>query len=101
MNGDPSKENHLRGLAEVRRQVDQFRADAAGMLEAAKCTRDQRRVDFLAGKVSSLQAVMDVIDIEVDNIADDEPVRVPGIGRIRPAPSSLFPFKSSEMGVGS
>jgi hypothetical protein len=101
MNADRSKENHLRGLAEVRRQVGQFRADMAGTLEAAKRTRDQRRVDFLAGKVAALQAVLEVIDIEVDNVADDEFAPPPRIDRVRPTPSSLFPFKGNEMGVGS
>ncbi|WP_163511401.1 hypothetical protein [Fodinicola acaciae] len=99
MNSDRSRENHLRGLAEVRRQVDQSRVDAAVMLEDTKRTRDQRRMDFLAGKVSALQAVLDVIAIEVDNVGDDEPASVPRVGRVRPAPSSLFPY-GKETGVG-
>jgi hypothetical protein len=100
VNAHRSKENHLHGLEEVRRQVDQTRVDAAAMLEAAKRTRDQRRVDFLAGKVSSLQTVLDVIAIEVDSIGDDESAQVPRIDRIRPGPSSLFPY-GKETGVGS
>lgn len=100
MNAHLSKENHLRGLEEVRRQVDQTRVDAAAMLEAAKLTRDQRRMDFLAGKVSSLQSVLDVIAIEVDSIGDDESTQAPRLDRVRPGPSSLFPY-SKETGVGS
>ncbi len=99
MNAPGSRESHLRGLSEVRRQVGQSRADAALALEAAQRTRDQRRVDFLAGKVASLQSVLDVIDIEIDTVAEDDDGQRRTVGRIRSDLSSFFPFTNRETWV--
>ncbi len=58
--------NALSVLLNVRKQVEQARVDAATELLQSQSRRDRRAMDHFGGKVLAFRAILDILDIDIE-----------------------------------
>ncbi|GAA1656949.1 hypothetical protein [Fodinicola feengrottensis] len=58
--------SHSGPMLNVRQQVVQAKRDATIAVEAARRSGDQRKVDHFVGKALAFQAILDIIEIEIE-----------------------------------
>ncbi|GAA1718910.1 hypothetical protein [Fodinicola feengrottensis] len=68
-------------LVLLRRGVQQSRVDALDLARAAKKEGDQVRTAHFVGKTQAYQAILDMIDIEIDNEPEQRSVGRPASRR--------------------